>query len=770
MNTNPYDATNVNDTVVQHSCVTLQIESIYKLLSSIFHEVTSQSQDFIDQKMRLAMSSILKNYTNKVDLDDVSFLEDVIVHAGTNIISNGTNPEDLKTHSANISASVQYIIQKNDTYSTRDVHTRLLELHKAHKTICVALESVDVSNILTKITEIENNNIIDFDVFDVPLNIPTRTNYSSSNYEASIHTFSCIVHQQPCLLVPEIVKGNLLGHTRNLGIFDTNSIVFTETKDYAFLYASSLYDTILRINSSFDLWGVIKNASHQYVNIYSDFAVRQFINNKEPDYETYETALQNIATNWFGIYDVDENPTFEHATNIYVSEKACLVDARLAFLLHGAHGIIDGGSECMRQAIVDFSVVFDHDMFTKHIDILLSYWKTNLENDISGTINTVFLSQLNYTNYIGIFKEAYTTLVASEMNALKAQAIKANLYHLYPNGSDDDSSGAMTSNGSIISSINTCIYLGYTTWSWVDTSGVSINHSIYVNDALQSHIQSEWSEMCIYYLNDSSGLSWYSKVYDTVTHQPFTLNLSYGTNNSSDFETDIADAQTILLDIIKEYDITKLPNAENTIYITEEELSATTLGRAWWSSRQIEINSLNYTSYSISNGYYFLLNFQLVSLNLLVIIHEVLHILGIGTDPNGWTNNITNYFMKGTHCFQRYKHILKSSNPNVFTNEVLNSFSGVPIENHHGSGTRGSHFEEGTNDQHQINYRYDENNVEHPSIPREIMSGFLNTGYNFFSDLTLGALEDMGYKVNYLSNYIVNPHYSFCCTQILLYS
>ena len=37
------------------------------------------------------------------------------------------------------------------------------------------------------------------------------------------------------------------------------------------------------------------------------------------------------------------------------------------------------------------------------------------------------------------------------------------------------------------------------------------------------------------------------------------------------------------------------------------------------------------------------------------------------------------------------------------------------------------------------------------------MTGYLNTGENFISNITLGILEDFGYTVNYTSIYNYNP-------------
>ena len=84
------------------------------------------------------------------------------------------------------------------------------------------------------------------------------------------------------------------------------------------------------------------------------------------------------------------------------------------------------------------------------------------------------------------------------------------------------------------------------------------------------------------------------------------------------------------------------------------------------------------------------------------------------------------------------------------------NITGIPIEDNFGTGTVMSHFEEG-HDESNLQYRFDSNGNYHPSFPREIMSGFINSGNNFISRMTLGVLEDIGFNVNYTSTHVVNP-------------
>jgi hypothetical protein len=128
--------------------------------------------------------------------------------------------------------------------------------------------------------------------------------------------------------------------------------------------------------------------------------------------------------------------------------------------------------------------------------------------------------------------------------------------------------------------------------------------------------------------------------------------------------------------------------------------------------------------------------------------------LGVGTDPTGWTGNISNYLYTGPNGFNQYKAILTSHGFDV------SNLAGVPIEDSFGNGTQGSHFEEGSSaiTSFGLNTQYFYvSGIEYPTIPQELMSGYLNGGNNYFSNMTLGVLEDFGYMVNYSSTYVMNP-------------
>ena|GEM_PF-6407301 len=104
-----------------------------------------------------------------------------------------------------------------------------------------------------------------------------------------------------------------------------------------------------------------------------------------------------------------------------------------------------------------------------------------------------------------------------------------------------------------------------------------------------------------------------------------------------------------------------------------------------------------------------------------VILHEMGHVLGIGTI---WSNKGlltgaggTDPRFTGTGATNEYK--------NIFSN----SETSVPVENTGGGGTRDSHWREAT-------------------FNNELMTGWLNSGTNPLSRITAASLADLGYEVN----------------------
>ena len=104
-----------------------------------------------------------------------------------------------------------------------------------------------------------------------------------------------------------------------------------------------------------------------------------------------------------------------------------------------------------------------------------------------------------------------------------------------------------------------------------------------------------------------------------------------------------------------------------------------------------------------------------------VIVHEMGHVLGIGTIWQGLGllqgAGGSNPRFTGTQATAQYNSIFG------------NTETSVPVENTGGQGTRDGHWRESI-------------------FGNELMTGFLNSGVNPLSRVTVGALADMGYVVN----------------------
>ncbi len=222
-------------------------------------------------------------------------------------------------------------------------------------------------------------------------------------------------------------------------------------------------------------------------------------------------------------------------------------------------------------------------------------------------------------------------------------------------------------------------------------------------------------------------------VYDNV----FKINYT-----DSRLNTDIYNTYFILNSLIT-------GNNQTDIYDISIEIDNTlvgqnTLGWAIRSQKRIGLNPDNFGK--TSN-----LNDIIVSTNLPVILHEILHILGmVGIDDLGYSQLASGtppYVYTGPKGVEKYKELLVAnglSNANNLENYI-------PIEDSFGSGTIGSHFEEGA-DENGLQTRTINGKV-YPSIPNEIMTGYLGAN-TYITPVSLGVLEDSGFTVNYSSSQI----------------
>ena len=202
----------------------------------------------------------------------------------------------------------------------------------------------------------------------------------------------------------------------------------------------------------------------------------------------------------------------------------------------------------------------------------------------------------------------------------------------------------------------------------------------------------------------------------------------------------INDAITILKSII-----IKSPHVYNITISYDNTLSGTsTLGYANWTTGEIALNPSN------DNGSNVYLNNVSLSLNSVVLIHEILHILGYGSGTE-WNNfsmysTALDYYFTGINAIYQYNKIL-------FANNYKKKLDYVTREDSGGSGTMGSHLEEGffINDSYfNPQMRADSQGNVYPSLSDEIMSGYLGNN-NYFTILSCGVLQDLGYSINYNS-------------------
>ena len=106
-----------------------------------------------------------------------------------------------------------------------------------------------------------------------------------------------------------------------------------------------------------------------------------------------------------------------------------------------------------------------------------------------------------------------------------------------------------------------------------------------------------------------------------------------------------------------------------------------------------------------------------------VIMHEMAHVIGFGTI---WSDlgllqgaGTVNPVFVGENAMREYGNLKGESSP-----------SAVPVANTGGPGTRDSHWREAI-------------------FVNELMTGWLGSGINPISKITIGSFEDLGYQVNY---------------------
>ena len=303
-------------------------------------------------------------------------------------------------------------------------------------------------------------------------------------------------------------------------------------------------------------------------------------------------------------------------------------------------------------------------------------------------------------------------------------------------------------------------------------------------------------------------LEYYSRLVSkiqTVNREPIILMELSNPENISDSRMEIFISQIRqsldILDSLFETQQTNSVIRSRTIDISLRTLSGGTLGQA--GGGVIIINKDNSGTSGLGKIEDETQTIERISSNIPIIIHEIMHVLGIGISlpgTNSWTGRVgqqplyyngeniqgdqlltttgyivDNLFYNGTNAVQKYNELIQQvySLDNFFLRFPL-----VPIEEGGGGGTRKSHWEEHTTNPYQkyidnypsgsvfvpgiiaklnsFAYRQDGNGRNYPAFQEELMSGYLNSN-NYISIVTLGAFEDAGYIVNYDSEYVSKP-------------
>lgn len=234
----------------------------------------------------------------------------------------------------------------------------------------------------------------------------------------------------------------------------------------------------------------------------------------------------------------------------------------------------------------------------------------------------------------------------------------------------------------------------------------------------------------------------------------------YTINNTNVSANVVTQTKNILDSIIKK----RNDNVTYTINIDYDNdlVGGSTLGYADWSNGEIRLNPDNDSGSQV--------NFNGVStiLNVVVLVHEILHIFGYGVgtiwDSLNGTNPDTDYFFYGKNGTFQYNKYLELYNFN-------NKLHHVKVEDSGGGGTVGSHIEEGYNliidpnsdfSQWILQARFDLSQNLYPCFYEEIMTGWIDNN-NYFTWISCGVLQDLGFSVNYNSEYVYynNDLYSY---------
>lgn len=202
---------------------------------------------------------------------------------------------------------------------------------------------------------------------------------------------------------------------------------------------------------------------------------------------------------------------------------------------------------------------------------------------------------------------------------------------------------------------------------------------------------------------------------------------------------DTTNENKIKLNIIIDY----LDEISTLGYTRITNISSFIFGESKPNAGEIVINAHHLTNFNYNKTFY-------------TFLHEFGHIMGIGnlwylnnSPINTYSENGTpkKYYM-GTNAVREYRRYFNNNN-----------LIGIPVEDNGSEGTVNLHPEEGQLGSGFIELSTDNRYIEgifHPGMRNELMTGWL-TGNPSMSRITIGFLEDLGYKVNYQLSDYYNP-------------
>jgi hypothetical protein len=382
------------------------------------------------------------------------------------------------------------------------------------------------------------------------------------------------------------------------GTYDPNMLSFETTTDnfgqYSIeeskltyglmIYGENADDIVLRNKTAINLLSYFMSGTNTLnINFYTTFAMFSLYNTStDTKYTTYESYIESHIEQ-FGLRDNNSELTVDDAINIYENELAALYDAKISFLANIAHGLASGTWAKMLELIQE---ILDDD--TRTLDLnsttnkpgsvydIIDKWsedagKKNMFNLCNGNDDSLACYSDQFRD---IFVSVYDTLMANETGGYKSHAITANMWHPYPDVSDDTTSSFIASDKSIINALNQ-IYKNYiaandteydVSFTWIDNDSnlVDFNNLIYNATYVDEGVVYSTYNLWLYICNTYNYTSW-----NTLA------------DAEDELEPDLVDEDdVIVIDDVEditgtEYDLNVycVPSSENTnnlIIITDE--------------------------------------------------------------------------------------------------------------------------------------------------------------------------------------------------------